>query len=240
MTDAVAWPKAMLLDLDDTILAFDAVADSSWVAVLQRNSGELTGHSVTEVLQSIKSAARRFWRDPERHRIGRMDLMWARRNIVADALSGMELPGDDGLVNQIAIAYDEERTAAIHPIPGALETVQAMKETGVKLALITNGAAAPQQEKIDRFGLVPLFDCILIEGACGVGKPDERVYQMALSVLGVSAEDAWMAGDNWEWEVAAPQRLGIRGIWVNANGSKPPDDGVTAFRIVRRLEELRA
>jgi FMN phosphatase YigB (HAD superfamily) len=30
-----------------------------------------------------------------------------------------------------------------------------------------------------------------------------------MSVLGVEAHETWMVGDNLEWEVAAPQRLGI-------------------------------
>jgi putative hydrolase of the HAD superfamily len=31
----------------------------------------------------------------------------------------------------------------------------------------------------------------------------------------VTAADAWMVGDNIEWDVAAPMRLGMRGIWIS-------------------------
>lgn len=34
----------------------------------------------------------------------------------------------------------------------------------------------------------------------GVGKPDIRVFQMALERMDVSAEDTWMVGDNLEWD----------------------------------------
>jgi putative hydrolase of the HAD superfamily len=32
-----------------------------------------------------------------------------------------------------------------------------------------------------------------------------------------------MVGDNFEWDVAQPQRLGITGVWVNPLGSQVPD-----------------
>jgi putative hydrolase of the HAD superfamily len=49
-----------------------------------------------------------------------------------------------------------------------------------------------------------------------------------------------MVGDNLEWDVAAPQRLGIYGIWVDRGGAGiPPGNGVRPDRIVRSLSELR-
>ena len=89
---------------------------------------------------------------------------------------------------------------------------------GVKLALITNGSAEGQRGKVVRFELERFFGCIVIEGEFGVGKPDERVYKHALAALATDPEDAWMVGDNLEWEVAVPQRLGLRGIWVDWAG----------------------
>jgi FMN phosphatase YigB (HAD superfamily) len=41
----------------------------------------------------------------------------------------------------------------------------------------------------------------------GFGKPDERVMG-ALSALGVKPEEAWMAGDNLEFDAAAPDSVG--------------------------------
>ena len=112
----------------------------------------------------------------------------------------------------MANAYALEREGTIQPFPGAIEALRHLRSQGVRLALITSGNAGVQRQKIDRFGLAPLFDCILIEGEIGVGKPDERVYLHALDQLQVKPEEAWMVGDNLEWDVAAPQRLGILGI----------------------------
>jgi putative hydrolase of the HAD superfamily len=104
---------------------------------------------------------------------------------------------------------------------------------------VTNGASEAQRAKIDRFDLASRFDHIQIEGEHEFGKPDERAYLHALRQLGVDARDTWMVGDNLEWEVAAPQRLGIFGIWFDAAGrGLPRDTHIRPDRIVASLSEL--
>jgi putative hydrolase of the HAD superfamily len=48
-----------------------------------------------------------------------------------------------------------------------------------------------------------------------------------------------MVGDNLEWEVAAPQRLGIFGIWFDAAGKGlPRDTHIRPDPIIASLSEL--
>ena len=97
-----------------------------------------------------------------------------------------------------------------------------------------------QREKIERFRLAPLFDLILIEGELGFGKPDERIYRLALTELAAAPRQTWMIGDNLEFDVGQPQKLGITGIWVNATGAVLPADGdIYPDLVIRRLAELR-
>ncbi len=213
------------------------MAEESWRSVLEDCAQDLRGRGVEQALSAVQASAQRFWRDPERHRQGRLDLEGARRIIVRDALRMLQIC-DEPLIERIARDYDAVRTAAIHPIPGALEAIAAMHAAGVRLALVTNGAAASQRAKIERFDLAASFDCILIEEECGFGKPDERIYRLALGELGCAAEQAWMVGDNFEWEVAAPQRLGLRSVWVNPGNRPPPQGGPVPFRTIDSLSDL--
>ena len=92
-----------------------------------------------------------------------------------------------------------------------------------------------------RFGLASFFDSILIEGEVGFGKPDERVYRLALEALDTPAGDSWMVGDNLEWDVAQPQRLGIFAVWVDGAGKGLPavDNTVRPDRVIRKLSDLK-
>jgi putative hydrolase of the HAD superfamily len=104
---------------------------------------------------------------------------------------------------------------------------------------VTNGAADTQRAKVERFALTHRFDHIQIEGEHGFGKPEARAYLHAMQALGVTAQDTWMVGDNLEWEVEAPQELGIYAIWIDVHGDGLPEGStIKPDRIIRSLTEL--
>ncbi len=232
-------PQAVFLDLDDTILDDSGNVTNCWREACFAYRSELVPVDPGALYDSIERTRNWYWADPERHRIGRLDLAAARREIVRMALAeiGVDAPA---LAEKIAARYGSQRDLGIQPLADAIETVGWLRDSGCRLALLTNGSGAAQRSKITRFGLAELFDLILIEGEQGYGKPDARVYKRALEELGVGPADTWMVGDNLEWDVAAPQRLGIYGIWLDVRGGGlPAGQDVQPDRIVRGLSELR-
>jgi putative hydrolase of the HAD superfamily len=105
--------------------------------------------------------------------------------------------------------------------------------------LLTNGCAAFQRRKLQRFALEPLFDVILIEGELGYGKPDRRVFGAALAFFGVEPAQAWMVGDNLECDIGGARELGITAVWHDAHrAGLPAGSAVTPDRIIESLSEL--
>jgi putative hydrolase of the HAD superfamily len=232
-------PPALLLDLDDTILDDSSGVDECWRDACASHASRLAAVQIDKVLDAIRSASKWFWSDPARHRSGRLELDAARREVVRLALVEIGI-ADDDLAADIGDAYSYRRSIGIEPLPDAVDTVRWFRDAGCRLALLTNGAGTAQRTKIARFGLATLFDAILVEGELGFGKPDERVYAMALDRLGVNASDAWMVGDNLEWDVAAPQRLGLTAVWIDRRGDGlPAGSSVRPDRIIRALSDLR-
>jgi putative hydrolase of the HAD superfamily len=233
-------PTVILFDLDDTLLVFDAIAIPCWQQVCEKYAPRVDGLTAPALLQAIRGSSNHYWRDPERHRLGRLNLEQTRREIVAGALLGLNINQPE-LAREIADAFSAARVEQIYPFPGAIETLAQLRERGTRLGLLTNGDREGQRRKIERFALGLFFDCILIEGELGYGKPDERVYLRALAELKVSPAETVMVGDNLEWDVAAPQRLGIRGIWVDLAGKGLPQDSpVKPFGIISAVTELRS
>jgi putative hydrolase of the HAD superfamily len=232
-------PKAVLLDLDDTILNDSGNVEHCWREACFAFKSDLRGLDPAVLYEVIERTRQWFWADPDRHREGRLDLDAAAREVVA--LSLVEIgTADPVLAGKIGGKYRHERDAGLRPFPDAIETVQWLRERGCRLALVTNGNGAVQRRKVSRFGLAELFDSVLIEGELGFGKPDPRIYTRALQELAVAATDSWMVGDNLEWDVVQPQRMGLFGIWIDVHGRGLPDaNAVSPNRIVRGLSELR-
>jgi putative hydrolase of the HAD superfamily len=232
-------PAAVLLDLDDTILDDSGNVSQCWREACLAHAADLGAADPAVLHETIERTRAWFWSDPERHRVGRLDLDAARREIVSASLAELHVE-TPGAVEKIAEHYRAQRHRGIQPLEDAIETVRWLRESGCRLALLTNGAADAQRSKVARFELAGLFDLILIEGELGYGKPDPRVYRIALDELEARPAETWMVGDHLEWDVAAPQRLGIYGIWVDRGGAGvPPGNGVRPDRVIRSLSELR-
>ena len=234
-------PRAILFDLDDTLIRAYAQPEEAWTRLLHVFSAHLDAHdpaALERVRVTIMDEARAFWSDRAEAAKWRLDIPGARRFSVR---RGLEKLGyrDEALADRIADAFTELRRSEYRLYPDAHATVDALRDRGVRLALVTNGAGETQRAKIERFELAHRFHHIQIEGEFGQGKPELAVYRHALERLGCDACDAWMVGDNYEWEVEAPQQLGVCGIWYD-----PFDAGIPAhatakpMRVIKRLAEL--
>jgi putative hydrolase of the HAD superfamily len=214
-------PKTLLIDLDDTIVGYSAVAPQAWREACAPHWEALGFESIQALMAAIDKSSDWYWSDPERFRVGRLDLDEARRVVVRGALedSGRN---DDARVAAIADAFTALREDRIEPFPEALEALGLLRKTGIVLGLLTNGQSCKQRHKIDRFGLAPYFDGIFVEEEVGVGKPERGAYENALSALGAKPDSTWMAGDSLEFDVEAAQSAGLRAAWNDWEGRGLP------------------
>jgi putative hydrolase of the HAD superfamily len=231
----------MLIDMDDTILSAYGRPEIAWNHIAAEFADELSPVAPQQAAAAILAFARNFWMTAEP--AWRLKLDEARRISVRGGFAALAENGHprlpDELANRIADRFTAYRDEEMFVFPGAHEAIDELKARGVKLALVTNGAADTQRAKVERFALAHRFDHVQIEGEHGFGKPDERAYLHAMQALGVTARETWMIGDNLEWEVEAPQRLGIYAIWIDVHGAGlPPGSTVRPDRIIRSLAEL--
>jgi putative hydrolase of the HAD superfamily len=233
-------PHSILFDLDDTLIRAYAQPEEAWTRLLKVFAVELDAHTdeeIERIRKAVMEASRAFWVDQKEAAKWRLNIPGARRNATRAGLRLID-KHDEDLADRIADAFTELRRREYRLYPDALATVDALRAKGVKLALVTNGASEMQRPKITRFDLAHRFDHIQIEGEFGMGKPELDVYRNALEKLGCQACDAWMVGDNYEWEVVAPQSLGMQGVWYNPFDVEPPEHATRPMRIIKRLSEL--
>jgi putative hydrolase of the HAD superfamily len=229
--------KALLVDLDDTLLDYTGGVEDSWREACVAHAG-LAGVDVEALAPALARARRWLWSDPERHRAERMDMPGAWRKIAEHALAALDA-SDARLAEAIAEDYAARRWRRIALFPGVTVALGKLRERGVLLGLVTNGDRRQQRRKVEHFALARFFDVILIEGEFGSGKPDESVYRHVLETLKAKPVDAWMVGDHLEWDVGAPQRLGLRGAWVDVEGGGLPADASTRpDLIIRAFTEI--
>jgi putative hydrolase of the HAD superfamily len=231
-------PQAVFFDMDGTLLDWQIGMEESWAAACEAGCTQLPGLATDNLLAAIREKRDWFWAHPVYKHEGRMDLDRASRIIVTEAVTSLGLDVPD-VAAAIAADYRARRDACICLYDGATEVLEAIKRRELKMALITNGNAVSQRRSVDRFGLARYFDCIIIEGEFGAGKPEERVFRHALESCDVEPGRTWMVGDNLEADIVTPHRLGMHTIWVDAEGVGVPHDAAAKpHRTIRAIREL--
>jgi putative hydrolase of the HAD superfamily len=223
--------EVVLLDLDDTILDNQAGLEAVWEQVAATLAARLGDVSAELVRAELTAASEWYWSDDERHRLGRLDMPGSRRAVLGRVLERLGRP-DTRLAGEVAALYSSLRDAAYAPFPGALEALERLRAKAPALGLVTNGAAAAQRAKIERWGLARFFDVIAIEGEVGAGKPDPRHFGHALAALGADPAATLMAGDNYQCVVLGALELGLHAVWIDrARRVAPPIAGAAPAHV---------
>ena len=126
-------------------------------------------------------------------------------------------------------------------LPGAEELVRYLAKK-YPLTVVTNGFVEVQYEKFDKSGLRDCFSHIVLSEEVGCQKPNPRIFEEALRMNGLQAEDVVMIGDSWNSDIQGAINAGIDQIWIRKNkepGTKSQDTTEqTATYIVQSLSEV--
>jgi putative hydrolase of the HAD superfamily len=109
-----------------------------------------------------------------------------------------------------------------------------------KLLLLTNGSPDLQKEKLAGVPeLAPYFDQIVISGNFGEGKPAISIFQHAMDLLGIKANEGVMIGDKLTTDILGSNRIGMRNMWINRHGLHRSDEIAPAYEIANLREIQR-
>jgi len=156
--------------------------------------------------------------------------------LFVDALAEQGITGD-GV--PLAACYARTRRESQCNFADAAEVLTTLKRTH-RLGLLTNGDPLAQRAKLATSGLEHFFDAVVVSGEHGIGKPDPRVFQIALDALQCPASEAAMVGNSLARDILGAHNAHLaRAIWLQISGAEEFADTVPDATITR-LSELPA
>jgi putative hydrolase of the HAD superfamily len=133
-----------------------------------------------------------------------------------------------GLVAAVADPY---ANAVLHVEPfvvdGALEALRAVRDSGLRLALISNTGRTPgaaMRKVMGRLGLLDFFEVTTFSNEAGYLKPDARIFELTLSRMGATAGRTVHVGDHPVLDVRGAKNYGMRSIHVLRHAGKGKAD----------------
>jgi HAD superfamily hydrolase (TIGR01549 family) len=109
----------------------------------------------------------------------------------------------------------------------ALPTLDAVRERGLKVGLLSN-SARDLDEFVAHHGLD--VDAVLTSLAHGKTKPHETIFRRMLELLGVDASEALMVGDTVEDDYDGALAVGMRAVLVDREGRYPEREALGDLR----------
>ena len=141
----------------------------------------------------------------------------------------------------MAVHYTSVRAETVIPFDDSALTLEAIRQYGYRLAVITNGPGDIQRHKLALARLDRYFDAIIASTDIGAGKPDRIIFQAAIDALGAEPAATWHIGDNLMADVGGALGAGLRAAWLNRTSYVPlqehpvPDAEISDLREVLPL-----
>ena len=233
--------KAILFDLDDTLLVEENVVVESFLETSLLVEQEY-GIDAQEFAKTARIKIREIWYQlptieyARKISISSWEALWAefdtpqeeiqklrslagqyRIDAWKNALKAFSIK-DEKLVKKLAKTYPEIRKRKHILFPEAMEIVRVLHPL-FRMAIVTNGIPDVQRGKIIKSGIGSFFESVVVSVEVGYAKPDSRIFQFALENMDITNNQAIMVGNNPERDVEGAGNAGIKSVWINRDGA---------------------
>jgi len=219
----------VFLDVGNTLVSID----------FGRVAAELAARGVpvtTEVLQRAEAASRpemsrrlagEPWREPEEPFVVYLRGIVARleqAHVVADGRLRE-------LVIDLVPALRGERASDLWRavMPRVPEALARLKRLGLRLAAVSNSDGTAEQ-MLEETGLRSFLDAVVDSAIVGFEKPDPRIFEHTLRLVGAAAASTLHVGDLYDADVVGARRAGLHALlldpfddWAGVDCARAPD-----------------
>jgi HAD superfamily hydrolase (TIGR01549 family) len=214
-------PAAILLDLDNTVYAYEPA----------HRAGLAAAHHVARSFHPKVMSFVRFCDEYDRAR------EFAKRHVTGQAavhcrflyfkvfvenLFGMTMTKETFEVhNAYWAGYDRAMIADAN----CKATLVEWQRRKIPTAFVTNYTTERQFKKLKQLGLMNLVDYVVTSEEAGAEKPDPTIVRLALERLKVPAsKDVHLIGDSVTDDGGVANALGLSFVWMRRGGPDKPND----------------
>lgn len=158
------------------------------------------------------------------------------RELMATLLRGAGV-GVGAIAPLVDWLWDEQPRANLWrgQIPGMVALARELAARGVRVAVLSNSEGR-LAELLAEIGLADVFAAVIDSGRIGIEKPDRRIFDHTLAVLGATRPGIHI-GDSWPADIAGALGAGWRAIWFGRRAHAVADPRVA---IAHDAAEVRA
>lgn len=225
---------AVLFDFDDTLYPYPPCNEAGKRAAW-RTARELGYDFDREAFETFYRRGRREAKReiPDRAASHERVLYFKR---ALEIRTGTAEPADARAMGE---AYWDGYLEEMSLFPGVEETLAALRDAGIDVAVVTNLTARIQLRKLEHLGLGGVVDVLVTSEETGREKPGSVTFTVALARLDRRPSEAVMVGDSVASDVVGGNAVGLETVLFNGDvdgreleDHERPDHEVDAFEEV--------
>ena len=205
----------LLLDSYGTLVEMD-----DFYGRLHRGFARL---GVRASLEAVKVAAHRemrFYMKQARFAVDWPSYEKIRLQCADELLASLREQNIEARVAPEEVAQVLGEAIVFKPLPGACETLAALKERGVRLGVVSNWDYR-LAHALEEVKLLPFFDFVLSSAQAKSEKPAREIFERGLEmarrfVPNLKARDCFYVGDHYEKDGLGARSAGLKPLWLVA------------------------
>ena len=188
--------KAVIFDLDGTLVTFKLDVKACRTKVVQY----LTEQGFPRSLFSMKETAFDM-------------LVKVKKYLIVKGIEDQKFVEIEKTVFSIVEGFEWKAARTTEMFPGIPETLKALKDLKLKIALCTISGEKATSCILDRFHLEPFFDAVFTRESVSDVKPHPAHLEAVLEALKVGSQEALLVGDSVK-DVACANHLNVLAVGV--------------------------
>lgn len=114
----------------------------------------------------------------------------------------------------------------------AKQTLQALKDMGLKLGIVSNSPVNFHENVLARHSLREYLDVVVVSCEVGYRKPHPQIFRIALEALNVEPRHAIYVGDIPQIDVPGARKLGMKVVLIST-----PEPAVEYLKLPKNLDD---
>lgn len=212
--------RAIWIDVDQTLLDFDLCAKSALIDVFAWKNLEWKEEYYPIFL--VENA--KLWDSIEEGKMTRDQLAKIR---FSHMFEKWQIPFTPDA--EFEAYFSKHLHGYAHPIQGAKKALQTLVKYHYPLYIVSNGPAKGQRNRLEKAGMLDLFQDVFTSEELDYAKPNHLFFQRALEKVRceqndptISPEQILVIGDSWKADISGSLNFGSQSIWFRRNRAFDP------------------
>lgn len=223
--------KAILFDIDNTLLDFDACVREAMKSGFRKFGLRSYEDHMFETFEKINCE---MWREIEKGNLTFEELLQTRWNRVFAAL---DITFDGCIFEDF---FGEFLFDCAIPVEGAAEILEYLEGRYI-LCVASNGPYAQQLNRLRNANMLSCFSKFFISEKIGASKPSEDFFSHCINELNKENKilpcEIMMIGDSVTSDIIGAAECGFKTCFFNKNTNKKAD-GIPADHSINRLKDI--